>query len=122
MSQIPMARCQGKCGNRVIATTMRSYSSLKMCVECYASIKIENQRTGRKKRVRARSRKEPVVMNKYGTAEKVQKKDGKAVISKDELNPKEVREALEGSKTASSKKGRRKKNVAVADEDYRQED
>lgn len=121
MSNIPMARCQGKCGNKVIATTMRSYSRLKMCVECYASIKIENQRTGRKKRVRARSRKEPVVMNKYGTAEKVQKKDGKAVISEDELSQEEVREALEESKTASSK-SRRRRNVAVTDEDFRQED
>lgn len=61
-------------------------------------------------------------MNKYGTAEKVQKTDGKAVISKDELSPKEVREALDGSKTASSKKDKRKKDIAVADEDYRQED
>jgi hypothetical protein len=105
----------------VIAATLKPYSKLKLCVECYAEIRIENERTGRKKRVRARTVKEPVVMNKYGTADKVQKKDGKAVISAEKLSPKEVKAAVSDKKTASPKKGRGKK-VVVADEDYRQED
>jgi len=112
------AQCP-KCGHRVIQATMKAYSKLRLCVECYAGIKIENERTGRKKRVRPIARREPVVMNKYGTAEIVQKKDGKAVISKEKLSDIEVAKIVSGEKTASKKT---KKQAVVTEEDYRQED
>lgn len=98
---------------------MQVYARRKICVECFAAITLENKRTGRKKRIRRVSRKEPAVI-KYGTAEKIQKKDGKAVISEKPLSRDEIDEAMSGEKLASQKKP--KKNVVVTDEDYRQED
>lgn len=116
---LPKARCHA-CKQKVIAATLQSYSKLKLCVECYTEVKLENDRTGRRKRVRVKSRREPVVL-KYGTAEKVQKKDGKAVISEKELSKDDVSDAVQVTKTAG-KNTKTKKNVVVTDEDYRQED
>ena len=113
---IPKARCPC-CQQMVLEPTMQVYARHKICVECFAKVRIENARTGRKKHINVTSRKEPVVI-KYGTAEAVQKKNGKAVISEKSLSKEELEEAVEPAKTAS----KRKKNSVVTDEDYRQED
>jgi len=113
------SRCP-MCAHLVLVASMLSYGKIKLCVECYAGVKQDNQRTGKRKRVRQAYRKEPVVMNKYGTAEHVQKEDGKAVISGEKLSSQEVSSAINDSKTAAPSE-KSKKKVVVADEDFKQE-
>ena len=114
------ARCPC-CQHMVIKATMQPYARVLLCVECYTRTKLEAARTGRQRKFRIKSRKEPMVI-KYGTAERVQKKDGKAVISKEDLSSSEIDSAVKDTKTASLK--RRKpssKKLVVTDEDYKQE-
>jgi len=53
-------------------------------------------------------------MNKYGSAEHVVKRDGKAVISEKELPKDELEKAASGLL--------KKRKIVVTDEDYRSED
>lgn len=85
------------CKFPVFESTLHTWGGKRVCTECAVSCK-----TGRK------------IVIKYGTAEHVTKKDGRAFISDRKLKPEEL------EKVATGKKQRKK--ITVADENFRTED
>lgn len=88
-----MQRCD-ECKHPVFYTTLHSWGRKMLCSECLFEVR------------------RPKV-NKYGTAEHVEKKDGKAIISDRKLSGREL------EKLAAGKKPRK---VVVTEENYRVDD
>lgn len=109
----PKSRCS-KCRSLVFKVTMHSLGKVFVCTECFVRLKLKARGTS---------------MNKYGTAEHVEKVGNKAVISKKKLPPKDLEKVLKQAKiqkiaeVTATKEGRRKQTKAVVtDADYRRED
>jgi len=93
---------------------MHSYGKAFICTECFVKRKLQKG--------------SPV--NKYGTAEHVEKVGGKAVISDRKLQARDLAKVLKKAEvektaevvTVGRKRKGRKARAVVADADYRQED